>query len=455
MTRLSIIVPTHNPGALFFHMVRAFTVHPDWELIIVDDASDRPVEVVQPPAPHVTILRNEARLGAGVGRNRGLAAAKGDFVLFLDDDDYLHAPIVIKLLEELETDPSIEVAVASYDLLYNGRQQPANIADRDIIASLLEGRSRRLLAVDGNESLLRLTAFPWNKIYRRDFTHRLGLRFSSTPVQNDLFAHWQTILGARRILLADEVLCSKQQDQCGARISNTSDWRRLAAFTALRETLELVRTYNRPEVEQQFWMFYEKFIKWLLSLLEGRLRDKAVSEHIKFTKAMPISHQQWCGTSTPASDIWALGKINMIDIDRHPSLESTPESEMTELLTFALDEISRLAHLAAAKEVERRQFDALQKRLTNAEAEFARVSKAWATVNGALAASQKQAEIKDRQHAAEVTGLHQRLAHAESEFARVTNAWALADAALRSKLAKRTRLTNLQSRVFKLFSGWR
>jgi glycosyltransferase involved in cell wall biosynthesis len=63
------------------------------EVIVVDDASDPPLRFVPSGQEHVpiTILRNSERVRVAATRNRGLAAAKGEWVAFLDDDD-LWAP---------------------------------------------------------------------------------------------------------------------------------------------------------------------------------------------------------------------------------------------------------------------------------------------------------------------------------------------------------------------------
>lgn len=59
------------------------------EVVLVDDASDMPVDrVVQPSALpfRLRVLRNEGAAGPGVSRNRGVHYSRKDLLLFTDDD---------------------------------------------------------------------------------------------------------------------------------------------------------------------------------------------------------------------------------------------------------------------------------------------------------------------------------------------------------------------------------
>lgn len=59
---------------------------PDFECIVVDDASPEPV-ALPVDNPRVRLLRHDTNRGVAAARNTGLAAATGRYVTFLDDDD--------------------------------------------------------------------------------------------------------------------------------------------------------------------------------------------------------------------------------------------------------------------------------------------------------------------------------------------------------------------------------
>jgi glycosyltransferase involved in cell wall biosynthesis len=86
----SVIMPVHNGAA---HITEAMAsalaqLAQTDELIVVDDhSSDRTLSVVAAMAePRVRVLSTPRR-GVSAARNVGLAAARGEFIAFLDHDD--------------------------------------------------------------------------------------------------------------------------------------------------------------------------------------------------------------------------------------------------------------------------------------------------------------------------------------------------------------------------------
>ncbi len=86
---VSVIIPSHNRPELLADAVSSVMAqrHPV-QILVVDDGSSPPVAASGVLARGaVTILRNDTARGPSRARNRGLDAATGDFVAFLDDDD--------------------------------------------------------------------------------------------------------------------------------------------------------------------------------------------------------------------------------------------------------------------------------------------------------------------------------------------------------------------------------
>ena len=103
----------------------------DFEVVVVDDASPEFRELDVDAAPNLRILHHDRNRGLLQARLTGLRAAKGDFVVALDSDDYVAPELVARLRREIAENPSVDVIV--YQMLYDrgGRRQKTRIRYRD------------------------------------------------------------------------------------------------------------------------------------------------------------------------------------------------------------------------------------------------------------------------------------------------------------------------------------
>jgi len=90
---ISVVIPTRDRGELFNKAVKSVfqQTYTNIELIVVDDNSITPPVVNDVPG-HVEVKyhRNNEALGGAVSRNIGADLSKGEYICFLDDDDYYH-----------------------------------------------------------------------------------------------------------------------------------------------------------------------------------------------------------------------------------------------------------------------------------------------------------------------------------------------------------------------------
>jgi hypothetical protein len=91
MALVSIVIPTRNRATHLPRTLRA--VHSqegvELEVVVVDDASgdSTPELVAASPDKRIVYVRHDIASGVSAARNSGIAAARGEWVAFLDDDD--------------------------------------------------------------------------------------------------------------------------------------------------------------------------------------------------------------------------------------------------------------------------------------------------------------------------------------------------------------------------------
>ncbi|MDG4882682.1 trifunctional glycosyltransferase/class I SAM-dependent methyltransferase/polysaccharide deacetylase [Mesorhizobium sp. WSM4884] len=113
---VSIVVPAHNAEATLARALDCLVDQdrPDWEAIIIDDAStDRTPAIIAGYVEHDARFRtlSSCAYSAAAARNSGISIARGQWLMFLDADDWVDTSFLAKMLAALKTAPD---AVAAY-----------------------------------------------------------------------------------------------------------------------------------------------------------------------------------------------------------------------------------------------------------------------------------------------------------------------------------------------------
>ncbi len=96
MPKVSVIVPVYNSEQELRDCLDSLVeqTEKDIEIIVIDDGStDNSPEIeaeYQKKYPNIKVYRNERNLGQSETRNRGIELAEGDYIAFLDSDDYVN-----------------------------------------------------------------------------------------------------------------------------------------------------------------------------------------------------------------------------------------------------------------------------------------------------------------------------------------------------------------------------
>lgn len=161
---ISIIVPVYNMERYIkecLESVRSQTFK-DWECIIVNDGSfDTTPTVIR------EVTRNDARFkvinkengGLSIARNVALKIAKGDYIGFIDSDDWIE-PTMYERLYDLIRENDADIAQIGYWEEYIGSSEEV---EEEHEVNVIDGITAMIEMGYG-----KLPRFVWNKLHRRD-----------------------------------------------------------------------------------------------------------------------------------------------------------------------------------------------------------------------------------------------------------------------------------------------
>ena len=202
MSTVSIILPIHNAAPYLARCLDAVILQTfkDMEIICVDDGStDESADIIrryQARDPRIRLISGEHH-GAGAARNLGLAQARGEYVLFLDADDFFEINLIEKLYaQSLKT--NADVTFCGFHLFDDVSCEVKKI-DWDINRDLLPQQNVFSLKKGKAELLVLISSVVWNQLYRRDFLLKNKLKFQNIKSFNDV------LFGKAALLLADRI----------------------------------------------------------------------------------------------------------------------------------------------------------------------------------------------------------------------------------------------------------
>jgi glycosyltransferase involved in cell wall biosynthesis len=114
---MSVIVPTYNSSEMLGRCLRALADSDfnDFEVIVVDDGSSRPLDFDYLAGSSFRCFRIESRRGPAYARNLAAVHAGGDYLVFVDSDVCVHRDTLRRFADLFASDSAIAAIVGAYD----------------------------------------------------------------------------------------------------------------------------------------------------------------------------------------------------------------------------------------------------------------------------------------------------------------------------------------------------
>lgn len=266
--RFSIIIPVYNVEKYIRKCMQTVMEQTfrDYEVIVVDDETpDNSMAIVEEFAeeyPGMIQMIHQKNTRQGGARNRGVQEARGEYLLFVDSDDYVSP----RLLEVVDS----HLRRVPCDILgfqYQKVTEEGKLLQTEGLASLLPGR----YVPRENQEILMLPVGPVLKAYRREFYVESGFAFPEKVLYEDMMIK-VLLAQAESVVLVEDCLYYYVQ-------SGSSSIRQKASpkmLDILTVTDLVLARFEQLELKTVFWEALEASlvygITYILDLIN--LADK-------------------------------------------------------------------------------------------------------------------------------------------------------------------------------------
>ncbi|MBR0353397.1 MAG: glycosyltransferase [Oscillospiraceae bacterium] len=176
--RLSVILPVYKAEHYLERCIDSVLVQSfsDYELILVDDGSpDNSGLICDEYASRDQRVRviHQQNSGSSAARNAGIKDARGEYIYFVDSDDYIEQGLFAAALKAVEGFDLLTINFRKVD--DSGEELERHIFNDTVI--LFESDYERFLFLAGVFFDFRIGFSPWNHFYKRSIIHDNGLSF--------------------------------------------------------------------------------------------------------------------------------------------------------------------------------------------------------------------------------------------------------------------------------------
>lgn len=178
--KVSVIMPIFNAADYLrpaLDSVISQTLR-DIEIICVDDGStDNSLEILKEYQQNDERIRivTETNAGPALARNNGIRRARGEYIAFLDDDDF-YEPRFLEALYDMAKEHDLDVAISDYDI-YNMRRSTFQKAAPEDHEEIFEQGRVTSKSEYPDHIFSSTNGSAWNKLFRRSFVVNKELKF--------------------------------------------------------------------------------------------------------------------------------------------------------------------------------------------------------------------------------------------------------------------------------------
>ena len=234
--RISVIVPVYKVEAYLDRCVQSIVdqTYRNLEIILVDDGSpDNCGSMCDAWAQkdgRIRVIHKENG-GLSDARNAGMAVASGEYIGFIDSDDYIAPEMYRLLLERMLADGS-DIAACGVEMVFEDGTASRSMTPSGCITLNREEAMEAIL----RESWLKQPV--WYKLYRAKLIR--DIPFPVGKYHEDVFWTWQAVARAERVSVFDTP-CYFYVQRSGSIMGESYSLRRLDAIEAKCQRLEFLK----------------------------------------------------------------------------------------------------------------------------------------------------------------------------------------------------------------------
>lgn len=241
--KVSVIIPVYNVEKYLKRCIESVLAqdYSQYEIILVDDgstdSSGKMCDEYESIYSQIRVIHQENK-GVGGARNTGVENSKGEYILFVDSDDYIESITLSTLVKKAEDNDADLVVFNMRTVTDEGK------IIRKTNLSLPDG----VFNIDGCKELFFATISAWSKLYKSTIFKCNNIKFPDRYWFEDVWIAFDVFLSAKRVVRCDDILYNYVMR--GGSIMNSKN---------ITRSLEIIKAFDNVKKNMQSKNVWEKY----------------------------------------------------------------------------------------------------------------------------------------------------------------------------------------------------
>ena len=289
MPKVSVIIRIYNAKKYLIECLNSITTQTlkDIEIIYVNDGSSDDSQLIIEAfceIDHRVYLFNQKNKSTRATRNQGIDFATGDYVYFMDADDYLEKN-TINIIYNLAIEKDVDFLMFKISNFYDDTKEHFN-EDYYTMPYLKRKIDKRVFNYDNvSDIALDLCVCPLENLFRRYFIENIRFPEGLNIEDNVFFTH--TLFKANRIYFHDEFLYNHKKHYDS--VSSTPLIKILNTIEITKRLLNLANEFNPPHKAELYYRIFPN----IYNIFKQTEKSKKQKYYDKIKKEYEENKTKW------------------------------------------------------------------------------------------------------------------------------------------------------------------
>ena len=266
MRKVTLIVPVYNSEDYIGRCLDSILnqTYQNFEILVVNDGSkDNSQKIIneyKEKYPNKIIAIEQPNKGVAITRNESVKRANGDYIMFVDNDDYLDKDYIETFVKTAED--------GDYDAVLGGYRRPNE-----------DGKILKTMQLQDEEWSKFMIMAPWAKIYRKQYLIENHIEFLSVNLGEDIYFNLKAMLVSGKIKIIPYIGYNWFFNTKSVSNTTQKNITQLQVYELLNSCYDMVK--EECLLEEHYNIIkthFTRYIVWLISFSTKRLSYKVISE---------------------------------------------------------------------------------------------------------------------------------------------------------------------------------